>query len=83
MIQFLKKLFEKKKLYNIFISLQDGAELENYWETPLYKEDNGYRFIKYLTPSTVKNGLIFYSDSGVKFQVSRVIDASSLNAKRI
>ena len=53
MIQFFKKLFEKKKLYNIFISLQDGVELENYWETPLYKEDSGYRFIKYLTPSTV------------------------------
>lgn len=84
MFNWFKKVVERKQTYEILISKQDGEELQFYWETPLEQESNGWKFYKDLKPSTIQKGNVFYSDSGIPFQITHIkADGKTLKAKRV
>lgn len=86
MINWLKKLFSKKEkalYYDIVISNDDAKELEYYWESLYYYSSSKMKFRKQLFPSKIKKGLLFYSDSGIPFEVTKIMaDGGTLYAKR-
>lgn len=89
MFNWFKKFFNKFKLehginYHVIISKKDADELEYYWES-LYSatKKNEMEFRKKLFPSMVKKGLIFYSDSGISFIITKIMaDGNTFYAKR-
>lgn len=87
MINWLKKLFSKKEralYYDVVISNDDAKELEYYWESLYYHSSSKMKFRKQLFPSLIKKGLRFYSDSGILFEVTKVMaDGGTIHAKRI
>lgn len=85
MFGFLRNPFKKIEEsinYHVIISKEDADELEYYLEV-MYNNPKGKEFRKYLKPSMVKKGYIFYTDSGVSFIVtSTMADGITIKAKR-
>ena len=48
------------------------------------RKNNGWKFYKDLKPSTIQKGNVFYSDSGIPFQITHIkADGKTLKAKRV
>lgn len=86
MFNWLRKIFKKELAvnYHVVISNENAKELEYYYEPLYYFNKNKMEFRKWLFPSIVKKGLIFLSDSGIPFEITKVAaDGKTINAKRV